>query len=245
MNATTHPERPHADHATAVPANLDQDDWDALHQSHLGSVPRDVLDQLVADAIHMDIKAGAQILAESEASVMLVIRGVVRVFMTAPSGRQTTLRYVRRNELFGVATLFTDTAQVGLKAMADSRLLVLRSSLLRDAANSDARVAMAMLRETSERINGYIHELGASVFSTVRQRIVRHLLDSAGEPEDGEQPVAVLSQQELADAAGCLRETVVRVLRELRESGLVQTGREGITLLDPDQLERELWIPGR
>jgi CRP/FNR family cyclic AMP-dependent transcriptional regulator len=233
--------------ATPSPT-LDADTWEALRASHLGSVPPDLIVAVARDAIHIEVKAGALILRESEASVALVVDGVLRVFMTSPSGRQTTLRYVRRGGLFGVATLFADTAHVGSRALADSRLLVFRSSLLREAAIQDVRVAIALLRETSERVNGYVNELGGSVFSSVRQRIVRHLLDSAVvHAVAGEESsvVATLSQQELADAAGSLRETVVRVLRELREAGLVQTGRDGITLLDPGRLEHELWIPGR
>jgi CRP/FNR family transcriptional regulator len=226
-------------------ATLDPETWQALHASHLGSVPPEIVETLACDAIRMDVRAGALILRESEASVALVVSGVLRVFMTSPSGRQTTLRYIRSGGLFGVATLFADTAHVGSRALADSRLLVFRSSLLRDAAQRDVRVALAFLRETSERVNGYVNELGGSVFSSVRQRIVRHLLDSAVVDDEDKAVVATLSQQELADAAGTLRETVVRVLRELREAGLVHTGRDGITLLDPARLEHELWIPGR
>jgi CRP/FNR family cyclic AMP-dependent transcriptional regulator len=231
--------------AQAPRAVLDGDTWGALRASHLGSVPPELVEAMACDAIVMDVRAGALILRESEASVALVVSGVLRVFMTSPSGRQTTLRYIRRGGMFGVATLFADTAHVGSRALADSRLLIFRSSLLREAAQRDVRVTLALLRETSERVNGYVNELGGSVFSSVRQRIVRHLLDSAVVNAADATLVATLSQQELADAAGSLRETVVRVLRELREAGLVHTGRDGIALLDPARLEHELWIPGR
>ena len=129
--------------------------------------------------------------------------------MSSPSGRQTTLRYIPPGGLFGVATLFTDSAaHVGSTALSDSRVLVFRSRLLREAAHADIRVALAFLRETSERVNGYIHELGGSVFSSVRPRVVRHLIDSAVVDPDTDSAVATVSQQELADAAGSLRETV-------------------------------------
>jgi len=223
---------------------LDADECDALRASHLGSLPDDVLVEIVRDGLRMNLRAGALMVREQESSVALVVSGVLRVFMTSPSGRQMTMRYMRRGELFGVATLFADAAHVGSQALADSNLLVFRSGLVRELAQRDVRVAIALLRETSERIYGYVNELGGSVFSSVRQRVVRHLLGSADRDPNGAL-VATLSQQELADAAASLRETVVRVLRELREEGLVQTGREGITLLDPERLEKELWIPGR
>lgn len=217
----------------------------ALSKSILASVPEEALDRLVRDAILIDVPAGGSVLREGHAAVNLLVTGVVRLYMTAPSGRQTTLRYIRPSELLGVATLFGGTAHVGARALTDSRLLVFRSGLLREAALADGQVALAFLREVSVRVTDYVNELGSSVFTTVRQRVVRHLLDSSVLDPSRGAVVATVSQQELADAAGSLRETVVRVLRDLREAGLVLTGRDGIVLVDPMRLEEELWIPGR
>ena len=66
-----------------------------------------------------------------------------------------------------------------------------------------------------------------------------------------------ISQQALAEAVGSVREVVVRVLRELRTEGHVDTGQGGIVLLDPERLSAEAypgpsgthvpdrWDPGR
>jgi CRP/FNR family transcriptional regulator, cyclic AMP receptor protein len=51
--------------------------------------------------------------------------------------------------------------------------------------------------------------------------------------------VAAIGRQELADAVGSVREVVVRALRELRQAGLLETRRDGITLLDPERLMRK------
>ena len=51
--------------------------------------------------------------------------------------------------------------------------------------------------------------------------------------------VVPVSQQELADAVGTVREVVVRVLRELRRDGVVRTERDHIVILDPARL-----VPG-
>jgi CRP/FNR family transcriptional regulator len=66
--------------------------------------------------------------------------------------------------------------------------------------------------------------------------VARHLLDLASDQQQGTELVARVSQQELADAAGTVREVVVPVLRELRRAGLVQTERSRIVLLQPEQL---------
>jgi CRP/FNR family transcriptional regulator len=52
--------------------------------------------------------------------------------------------------------------------------------------------------------------------------------------------VVPVSQRELADAVGTVREVVVRVLRELRRDGVVRTERDHIVILDPARL-----VPGQ
>jgi CRP-like cAMP-binding protein len=52
----------------------------------------------------------------------------------------------------------------------------------------------------------------------------------------GSAGAVALSQEELASAAGTSRESLVRVLRSLREQGIVRTGRKRIDILAPDRL---------
>ena len=82
----------------------------------------------------------------------------------------------------------------------------------------------------------------------MRQRVARHLLDLAS-ARVGEQPApdhraareltVQVSQQELANAVGTVREVVVRVLRDLRQDGVVRTERDRIVLLEPARLIQE------
>ena len=48
-----------------------------------------------------------------------------------------------------------------------------------------------------------------------------------------------MSQQELADAAGSVREVVARVLRDLRVAGIVATMADSVVILDPARLYAE------
>jgi CRP/FNR family cyclic AMP-dependent transcriptional regulator len=51
--------------------------------------------------------------------------------------------------------------------------------------------------------------------------------------------VAHVSQQELADAAGSVREVVARALRDLRVAGIVATAGDSVVILDPARLHAE------
>jgi CRP-like cAMP-binding protein len=75
----------------------------------------------------------------------------------------------------------------------------------------------------------------------LRQRVVRYLLELADTPlgaEDAENRLYVRATHELlAEGSGSTRESVSKIVTELREAGLIETGYRHITLLDLDGLK--------
>jgi len=229
----------------------------ALSRSNLRDLPGDVLDELMATARRIRIPAGSLTHWEGEPApfLELVISGVVRVFVTAPDGRTMTIRYCRPGAFIGAVSLFASpyAMPAPTQALVDAEMLRMSPTRARRAAERDLRVARALLGELSERVLSFVSEISGSAFATVRQRMARHLLDLASErlPEpaseqrSGSELVVRVSQRELADAVGTAREVVVRVLRELRQEGIVWTGRDQIVIADPAQLIQEHgWNPG-
>ena len=225
---------------------VDSDLQRAIAASHLGGVPSDVLEGLLEGAVQAVIRPGSVIHWEGEDTthLELVVSGALRALVTSPDGRTLTIRYCRRGALLGAMSLFSPgfAMPATVQALVESRVLRTDPAVVRGLARQPD-VAYALLLELSERAKGFLHEIPGNAFGSVRQRVVRHLLDLASEDgaADGELIVSV-SQQDLADAAGTAREVVVRVLRELREEGLVHTGRGQIVLTDVGRLvDSGLW----
>jgi CRP/FNR family transcriptional regulator len=153
------------------------------------------------------------------------------------------VRYSRPGELPGAASLyaFADPA-IKAEALTATTLLVLRPEHVRAIAARDAAVANMLLLEIAERTVAYMNLSGDTGLSSLRQRVVQHLFDLAT-PVPGGRLGARLTQQELAENVGTVRELVARILRDMRERGLVETSREQITLADPAGLHAWAW-PG-
>jgi len=221
---------------------------DAVDASHLRDLPPEVLDELLEGAVQSKVAAGsvAHRALEADQYLQLVITGVIRVFVTAPDGRTMTIRYCRSGELLGAMSLFSNefTEPATKQALVDTQLLTLSPSTVRALAQRDLRVARVLLIELSERARNFVNEIPGTAFATVRQRVARQLLDLASTHQQDSDPNGELAvrvtQQDLAEAVGTVREVVVRTLRQLRDAGVVRTERDRIVLLDPAQLAEDV-----
>jgi CRP/FNR family transcriptional regulator len=131
---------------------------------------------------------------------------------------------------------------VFVQALTDSTIYLLDVEHVKHLARQDAAVVWTLAEESVHRLYDVLEELAGNTFATVRQRVVRHLLDLASSrPSSGRPLIARVSQQDLANSVGSVREVVARVLRELRAGALVRTSAGRIEILDPLELSRELW----
>jgi CRP/FNR family transcriptional regulator len=94
---------------------------------------------------------------------------------------------------------------------------------------------------SGRRLYETLQQTAINAFGTVKQRVASHLLDLASsQPQPRTPLVATVSQRELADAVGSVREVVARVLRELR-GRVVATGTDSVVILDPARLHDGAW----
>jgi CRP/FNR family transcriptional regulator len=160
--------------------------------------------------------------------------------MTSLEGRQVTVRYARPADVLGIAVLVGGPASVGVQALAPSSLFRISARTLLAAARRDPRVAWAIAEELNRRLYENLQQTAASAFGSVKQRLAAHLLDIASaQQEPGSRLAAHVSQQELADAVGSVREVVARVLRDLRVAGIVATSSDRVLILDAARLHGE------
>lgn len=101
-------------------------------------------------------------------------------------------------------------------------------------------MSWAIAEELTRRLYDRLQQTAINAFGSVKQRVAAHLLDLAStQQRPGDRLTARVSQQELADAVGSVREVIARVLRDLRVAGIVATSTDRVLVLDPARLHAE------
>ena len=203
---------------------VDREVDDALARSFLAELPTELAGRLRAEGERADYPAGTTVYrAGSAPQAALVVRGLIRVYLSSPGGRQVTVRYARPGDVLGIAVLVGGPASVGVQTVEPSSVLRISARTLTAAARRDPRVSWAIAEELNRRRYAVLEQ---TEVTSDRQRPRGRL-------------VAHVSQQELADAAGSVREVVARALRDLRAAGIVATAADSVVILDPARLYAE------
>ena len=222
----------------------------AVERSFLAHLPAPALERLLSGSTLESVDAGTTTYrAGGEPRVFIIVSGLIRTYLVGPDGRQVTVRYAREGDALGLLTAFGGPAPLHAQAVTDSQRLRIDRDALRDLANEDTAVALAVVHELTAAVHSLWQEIAATAFASVPQRVARHLLEIAARAQEGSpRPsqddgalVAHVSQQELADLAGSVREVVARALRELRDADIVHVDRSGITVLDAAALAARAW----
>jgi CRP/FNR family transcriptional regulator len=207
--------------------------WAAVEAGPLADLPVPVVNVLLDNVTLLRAGAGTTFYRPGDpAGMHQVVSGLVRIVMSSPEGRSVTVRYARCGEILGAPIVIAGSVPVTAEAVTDIAVARTPPDLLGSLGRNDSRVALWLAEELGRRVIGLLHELARNTFLPVRARLARHLLDLAT-PDPSGQLRAQVTQQELADATGSVREVITRTLRSLKAAQLISTSRDEVVILDP------------
>jgi CRP/FNR family transcriptional regulator len=176
-------------------------------------------------------------------AMYIVQSGRVRLYRSAHDGRQLTLAMLDDGEVFGCVSPEGDAMHDAYaEAMTDAVVRVLPAAELERATADHPQVALNLLRSLSERLRTTEDQLESLAFRGVPARLASQLLqlmDRYGRvTHTGIRIDERFTHVQLAEMIGTSRETLTKVMNELREAGLIDVRDRLVWVLDADGLER-------
>jgi CRP-like cAMP-binding protein len=181
----------------------------------------------------------------------LVVSGRIRLSLSAPNGREIALQYAERGALLGVASLvFADGATCRppvldghsfvpanrAEVTHPARMLVLSPDHVREIARQEPALTWILAKAIAMQAVSNSELVAANVFTPIRSRVARHLLKLA--VREGTELVLDVSQQEIADAIGSVREVVARTMGEFIAEGTLARRVKQLVVVDARRLQQ-------
>lgn len=168
-------------------------------------------------------------------SIYRVRSGLVRITRMTPEGRILTVRHVMPDDYFGEEAFMSGSREEMAEALTNTEIEAI------DPARIGANDLMTITRSLSQqmqRLMDYEYHLQTG---DLRQRVSRYLLTLSDTPlatRDAQGRAAISATHELiAEGTASTRESVSKIITELRADGLIESGYRNITLIDDDGLD--------
>lgn len=175
---------------------------------------------------------------EEAAGFYIVGEGRVRVFRTAPNGKEHILHLFGPGETFGEVAMFEGKQfPASAEALEQSELIYFPRRRFEERIKQNPDLAMRMLGLLSRRLRLFVHKIEELSFTEIPTRLAAHLLLLRS--VQGTDTLKLdLPKRQLAAYLGTIPETLSRVLKKMSKDGLLQTQGREIVLLDVPRLQK-------
>jgi CRP-like cAMP-binding protein len=201
------------------------------------------LDRMVGQARSLRIARNRAVFEqEGDAhSFFLLLDGHIRVVKSTAEGGEVTVRYIGPGELMGIATaLGRTTYPASAIAAVDCVVLAWPSSLWSEFASAYPSFGASTYKTVGNRLQDAHTRVVEMSTEHVDRRVAHALLklvnQTGRKTEEGLMIDFPISRQDIAEMTGTTLHTVSRLMSAWEGKGLVISGRQKVTVVEPHRL---------
>jgi len=219
------------------------DKWDFKSESVLTDLPSDDFKLLTSHKTEQVYKKGEIIFREGAypAGIFFIIDGKVKKYKLDKDGREQIIYVANTGELLGYhAVLSEDRYPDSAAALEESRIAFVPKEDFLETLQQSELLSRRLLKTLSHEFAVLANSLTLFAQKSVRERLALQLIVLREKYKVNFQsgmPVEInMSRDDLASLVGTARESVVRVLTEFKEMGILETKGRKIIVLDVNKL---------
>lgn len=181
---------------------------------------------------------------------LVLIEGSVKVELMNQDGKELTLTILKPFQFLGELALLDDVPRSAtVVAMEKSEFLTINKKDFARVVDSYPKMCIPMLRQLTKRVRVLTEDIASMAFMDSYSRVTRKILSLADEmgeeQEDGTTFIPQsLTHQQLANLVGTTRETVTKILNEMKDHNLISIRRHRITVHDAEELASRANLSG-
>ncbi|MGZ5141460.1 MAG: Crp/Fnr family transcriptional regulator, partial [Burkholderiales bacterium] len=152
-------------------------------------------------------------------------------------GREVTLGTIGPSEFFGEMSLIDEKPRsASVQALEPCEVLCISKSTFMACLADNSEAAMLVLRNVIGRLREADHKIASLALMDVHGRVARLLMELAKDVSGVW--VVDTGSEEIARMVGASREMVSRVLKDMREHGLIRRDKRKIIVLDRASMDQ-------
>ncbi|MDB5926784.1 MAG: Cyclic nucleotide-binding:Bacterial regulatory protein Crp [Betaproteobacteria bacterium] len=174
---------------------------------------------------------------EKTDALYIILSGKAKVVIDDGDGREVTLTTIGPSEFFGEMSLIDEKPRsASVEALEACEVLYISKPAFMACLKDNFEAAMLILRNVVARLREADRKIASLALMDVHGRVARLLMDLARDVNGIW--VVDTGSEEMARMVGASREMVSRVLKEMRDGGLIRRDKRKIIVLDRASMDQ-------
>jgi CRP-like cAMP-binding protein len=168
-----------------------------------------------------------------------VQKGIIKIYKTGFDGKEQIIRFAKKGDIMGFrSTVSRERACTTAKVLEDAYILFIHGDTVIDFIRHNGNFALELLQIACKELgeaNDYITDIAQK---TVRERLAEVIIHLKKEFDlDHEKYLQIsLTREELANMVGTATESVIRLLSEFKQDGLIEIHGRRIRVMNEKSL---------
>jgi CRP-like cAMP-binding protein len=226
-----------------MPARFPADKFQFKSSSVFRELPVEELAFLKSRMVERKYKRGQRIFVEGTfpSGIYYVKKGRIKKYKADRDGKEQIIYICNAEELLGYPALLSEEAYSdSAAALEDSVMAFIPKDDFLEVLSRSAVLSNKLLKNLSHEFGVLVSSIATFAHRSVRERLALSLLNLKEKYRirgNEESPVEInLSRADLANTVGTAVETLVRLLHDFKEEGLIETSGRKIRILDAKRL---------
>lgn len=171
-------------------------------------------------------------------NAIFLVSGMAKIFIEGPGGKNFIMGIGMPSRLIvGPGAYVGSRHSYSVSALTIVNACFISFSILKQLIRQNGNFAEGMLEDISAKSLRTHGKLISLTQKKMHGRLAETLLYFADEVYNSDEYELALSRQEIGEMANMAKESVVRILKELEESGTITVDSSRIKILDKDKLQ--------
>ena len=213
---------------------------DALKQSHLFASLTDLqLNRVYRHCSIFQLEDGQQLFSQGESVVYfyLVLSGKMKLYRVSPDGQEKIIEIVPPGEVFAEALMFMDQPYypVSAAALVDTVVVGIDAKNFKAMLWDSVDTCLLLLGDMSFRLRKLVHEIDTLTLHSGTCRVANYFLQHAADEQECFD--LDIAKSVLAARLSIKPETFSRIIKNLREQGIISIDGNKITIHNREALK--------
>jgi len=166
--------------------------------------------------------------------VFCINQGKIKVFKRGDEGKEQIIHIAKEGEMVGFRAMFSgDPYNVAAETLEESNICFIAKDDFLNMMDTNITLRNGIIKELSKELSDRASFITNMAQKSVRERLAFSLilLKTVYQPE----PIN-LSRENMANFIGTATETLIRLLKDFKEEGIIEVHTRKLTILNMDRL---------